>query len=88
MVYKQSGKLYAEGIFKNAKANGEAQQYDEKSGLLYYEGEYVDNCPHGHGRVYRVNGNLEYEGQIKYGDLTGYGRLYSENGRLLHEGRF
>lgn len=48
----------------------------------------MDNCPHGHGRVYRVNGNLEYEGEIKYGDLTGYGRLYSENGKLLHEGRF
>lgn len=56
--------------------------------MLYYEGGYVENCPHGHGRLYQPDGTLKYEGEIRQGEMTGYGRSYSEDGRLLHVGYF
>ncbi len=47
-----------------------------------YEGEFLDNWPHGKGRYLFPNG-LIYEGEFFKGEFHGKGRLLYENGGYL-----
>ncbi len=49
----------------------------DKSGELYYKGEFEIGFPNGIGTIYPDKGN-RYEGQVKKGKKGGYGIMYHD----------
>ncbi|WP_188205584.1 toxin-antitoxin system YwqK family antitoxin [Alkalibacillus aidingensis] len=63
------------------------------NGLLYYEdgsikyqGEMIDQVPHGHGVAYWENGHKWYIGEFAKGQPKGVGKYYYPNGTIRYEG--
>lgn len=53
--------------------NGEFRNGEIKEGIMwfvdgrYYEGEFVNNVPHGKGRIVGQDGGVGFEGEYEYG---------------------
>lgn len=87
VVYSDEAKtipLY-EGRLEDGLLQGQGKEYDE-TGLLTYEGAFVDGQHEGKGTAYEA-GILLYEGDFAAGVYEGQGTLY-QDGVLLYEGSF
>ena len=85
--YPNTGRLMFEGMMKDSKWTGFGRKYYEK-GHTCYEGECLNNIPHGFGRYFRLDSSLIYEGSMLKGKFDGVGRLYDEQGKLLYVGEW
>ena len=86
------GKGYnKDGIFKFKISNGTGfiKIYDSFSGVLLFEGEYLNGKKNGKGREYDShNCELKFEGEYLNGERHGKCREYNNNGELLFEGEY
>jgi len=71
----------------NGKLNGKGKEYDEKTGKLKFEGEFISGYKK-YGKEFNSNGILVYEGEFSgsFSFRNGKGKLYHENGKLRYEG--
>ena len=85
---KYNGKGYDENgniIYELKNGNGKVKNY--YSGILLFEGEYLNGKKNGKGKEYSWNGSLEYEGEYLNGKRNGKGKEY-EDGQLVFEGEY
>lgn len=61
----------------DSKWTGFGRKYFEDNSHVSYEGECLDNVPHGFGRYFHpINGGtLWYEGHFSHGKFDGFGKL-------------
>ena len=52
---------------------------------IKYQGELLNEIPHGEGIAFFENGNKKFEGTFVNGTFT-YGKIYFHNGSLKYEG--
>ncbi len=78
--YYPSGKLMFEGFLQDSKWTGFGRKYFEHNPngtatpQIWYEGECLDNIPHGFGKYYHPkNAALWYEGHFQCGRFDGFG---------------
>ena len=79
------------GRYSNGKRNGEGKEYDEDSGKLIFEGEYLnDKRWKGHGKEYdEDSGKLIFEFEYLNGIIDGEGKEYDKfSGELLFSGKY
>lgn len=74
-----------QGTLEGGLLQGEGREYDE-TGLLRYEGNFVDGQRSGEGCLYEA-GVLVYEGQFSDGEINGTGTAY-EDGVKCYQGAF
>ena len=60
----------------------EIQKFEYRKGI--YEGEAINNVPHGNGKIVWESGNF-FEGQFVHDVISGYGKLYLKD-IALYEG--
>ena len=87
---KTNGKLafgdnLYEGEIQNLRANGKGKMTYKDGRIL--EGNWLNNLPHGEGKMIDAKGNLIYEGNYALGKLHGKGKIYYNNGDR-YEGDF
>ena len=79
--YQFDGKI----MYKlNNNING--KEYDDYSGKLIFEGEYLNGKRHGKGKEYYTNGNTGFEGEYINGKRHGKGKEYYIIKKLEFEG--
>lgn len=67
--------------------NSPVQKFYYKTGVLRYEGEALNDQPHGFGEFYYENGMLAYDGEWLNGKRDGSGTLFSKKtGNKLYHG--
>lgn len=82
VIYLASGKLFSEITWRGGKQNGIERGYDESTGKVFWEGEFVNGIHHGLERTFYDDGSLKTEGMRMNGKRNGVERLYDEAGRL------
>lgn len=81
-IYNSAGKLLKTITWKEGQKNGLERGYDEATGKVDWEGEYVNGVHHGLERTYYENGSLKSEGSRVNGKKHGEEKVYDESGRL------
>ncbi len=81
-IYDANGKLFNETTWECGKQNGIDRGYDESTGKVFWEGEFVNGVHHGLERTYYDDGSLKTEGMRMNGKKNGVEKLYDESGRL------
>jgi hypothetical protein len=83
--YWNNGKKW-EGTWENGKANG--QMIVTFDGELVYEGNMVDDLPHGKGKYFNPDTKETYDGDWLNFKREGMGTLLSESGEKIYEGEW
>lgn len=55
---------------------------------FFYEGDLLNNVPHGQGVLFYPNKQVYAIGEWKKGKLQGFSKTYYEDGKLCQEGSF
>jgi|GEM_PF-2822815 len=79
------GKLFYQGqlTYSGEWNNGfKARGKTYINNVLFYEGTYLDDKPHGYGTFYDDHGNAAYRGQVNNWSKTGIGMIYYDNGDI------
>lgn len=85
-LYKEDGKKYLEGTFKDGMASGQGILYADND-KIYYKGELFKNQMHGNGVLYFQNTTkVAYQGEFKDGSMNGEGKEFYPDGKLRYEG--
>ncbi len=71
VIYDAIGKLFRETTWKCGKQNGLERGYEESTGKVFWEGEFVNGVHHGFERTYYDNGILKSEGCRENGKRNG-----------------
>lgn len=82
----RDGLSYFSGKFMKGQRNGEG--LEKFSDGKWFKGEYLNNKPHGYGKLYSANNILIFEGEYKYGKKNGYGTEFGSDGKPIYEGKF
>lgn len=80
------GETY-EGQIENGMPNG-LGRFILQTGIVVYEGYWVDGVWGGFGKLFYANGKLMCYGEFRNGTVNGYARFYDEDGNITHEGYF
>ena len=75
---------------KNIKyeLNGILKEYDDCSGSLNFEGQYLNGKKHGKGKEYYYDGKIRFEGKYLNGKKNGIGKEYDYDGKLIFDGEY
>ena len=68
-------------------SNGKGKEYDGCSGILKFEGEYLNGEKNGKCKEYD-DGELIFEGEYLNGKKNGKGKEYIHHGRIIFEGEY
>ena len=81
----EDGNYYIGEVVRGMR-QGKGTQYYENGDILY-EGDFVNDEPEGHGKMYYESGQY-YIGQFKKGLRHGKGTHYYSNGEIMYEGDY
>ena len=88
---KWNGNRYDENgniIYELINSNRKVKEYDN-SGLLLFEGEYLNGKRNGKGKEYNEEDGLLFEGEYLSGKRwNGEGKIYNYNGDAIFEGKY
>ena len=84
-IYTRDGFLYMKLPYKNGKLNGKAKCYYDKTKLVMWENNYVDDKLNGKNFSYFRNGKIERFDTFVVGVKDGLDRTYNEDGILIKE---
>ena len=80
---------FMSGKYKIFENNEKGKEYDGFSGILLFEGEYLNGKRNGKGKEYNDVGKLVFEGEYLNGKKwKGKGKEYHDIGILLFEGEY
>ena len=79
--YYSNSNLKFEGEYKDGKKNGKGKYYDNITGELEFEGEFLYNMKI-KGKEY-IKGRVSFEGEYYFDDKY-HGKGYDENGNILY----
>lgn len=75
-----------DGQVQNGLRHGKGIQYrDQNMKIKIYEGEFLNDKYHGHGKLYDEYGTLYYDGFFTFGKLDGKGKLYDTHASRIHK---
>ena len=90
-------KLEYEGESQQGKYHGQGTvtYLDDEWAGHRYEGEFIEDYPHGQGKWYRYyededegEWKIEYAGEFQQGEYHGEGTLYNPDGTIQRQGRW
>ena len=81
----ENGNYYIGEVFCGMRQGKGIQYYED--GDILYEGDFVNDEPEGHGKMYYESGQY-YIGQFKNSLRHGKGTHYYDNGEIMYEGDY
>ncbi len=89
---KWNGKGYDKNdniIYEFINGNSKVKEYNDYTGELYFEGEYLNGQRNGKGKTYLNNGKLKFEGEYLNGQQrNGKGKEYDYYSNIQLEGEY
>ena len=82
--YDENGNI----LFNLINGNGIIKEFDENTGELKFEGEYLNGKRNGKGKEYYRSDKLKFEGEYLNGKRNGKGKNYNFDGKLEFEGEY
>ena len=84
-LFYPDGTIKFEGSFENGMRK-KGKEYN-KSGILVYDGTFVNQNYDGIGTFYYTNGFV-YKGEFKENKLSGHGEIYDKDNNLIQKGLY